>query len=81
MKTPPSEEAFREIYNVVQKCAARPGEKVIGLALFVLTDGPEHEHVRLVVSPADAEQALLRLVHPFLEEAMGPIPPASGDAP
>lgn len=80
MKTPPSEEAFREVYDVVSRTYTSPGERVAGLVLFVLTDGPEGDHVRLVISPADAEQAMLRLCRPYFDDALG-TPPASGDAP
>jgi hypothetical protein len=80
MKPPPSEEAFREVYDVVTRCVARPGERVAGIVLFVLTEGPDGDAMRLVISPADAEQAMLRLCRPYFDDALG-TPPASGDAP
>jgi hypothetical protein len=63
----PSEEAFLEIYQVAQRCVARPGEKVIGLALFVLTDGPEGDGLRSVISPAEAHKAVLRIIRPRID--------------
>ncbi len=71
MKTPPSEEAFREVYDVVTRCVARPGERVAGIVLFVLAEGPDGDAMRLVISPADAEQAMLRLCRPYFDEALG----------
>jgi hypothetical protein len=68
MKTPPSEEAFLEVFQVVQRFLARPGERVTGIAVFVLVDGPDGDVLRSTISPADAEKAVLRIIKPRIDE-------------
>lgn len=69
-KTPPSEEAFLEVFQVVERVLARPGERVTGLAVFVLTDGPDGDMVRATISPADAQKAVLRIIRRRIDEVI-----------
>jgi hypothetical protein len=70
MKSPPSQEAFLEVFQVVQKVATSPGETLHGLALFILVEGPDGDLIRSVVSPADAELAMLRLIQPKIAQEL-----------
>ena len=60
--TPMSDEAFREVYDVVDRILARPGERVASVFVHILVEGPDGEQGRWIVSPADAYEAALRIV-------------------
>jgi hypothetical protein len=60
--TAPSDEGLQEIVKVVQAVMLRPGETLSGALVYVLVDGPNGDMGRWVVSPADAHEAVLRLL-------------------
>ena len=69
-KTPPSDEAFLELYDVCGKILARPGETVRGVFVHILVDGPDGDQGRWIISPRDAYEAVLRIVDREIHEVL-----------
>jgi hypothetical protein len=68
--SPPSDEAFLEIYEAVGKVLARPGETVTAVFVHILVDGPDGDMGRWIISPKDAYEAVLRIVDREIHEVL-----------
>lgn len=68
--TPPSDEAFLELYEVAGKVLARPGETVRSVFVHILVDGRDGDRGRWIISPRDAYEAVLRIVGREIHEVL-----------